>query len=61
MTVKTIEEELAFLVENIESPPGIQRQLRSVLIVSLQDLGHSFAAAKVAVDNYLNELDKKVN
>lgn len=56
-----IEKDLAFLVENINSPPNAQRQLRSVLIVALQDIGHGYAGAKQAVDDYLTALDKKVN
>lgn len=55
------EDDLAFLVENIESPPSQQRQLRAVLIVALQDLGHSFGVATKTVDEYLDDLDKKVN
>lgn len=55
------EKDLEFLVENINSAPNQQRQLRAVLIVALQDLGHSFTAAAKTVDEYLDKLDKKVN
>lgn len=55
------QKDLEFLVENITSPPNQQRQLRAVLIVALQDLGHSFAASVSTVDEYLDNLDKKIN
>lgn len=56
-----VEDDLAFLVANLSSPPSAQRQLRATLVVALQDLGHPFEKAIEEVDKYLDQLEMKVN
>lgn len=52
MTEKQIKQDLAFLTENINSPPDKMRMLRSTLEVSLLKLGHSQEAVTAALDDF---------
>lgn len=52
MTVEQVKSDLAFLVENINSPPDKMRMLRTTLEVSLLKLGHAQEDVTAALDEF---------
>lgn len=51
-----IKQDLAFLTENINSPPDKMRLLRSTLEVSLLKLGYEQAAVNEVLDDYYKQM-----